>query len=170
MIQAVNKPLLVDTRAQIVATGSQADLDTEDVIMVEVNEPDSNEKNIDKRAEDPTEVGDEGDDDIEVIKTEIYSYKGEKKTESQELEEDIFKYQYFDDFEDDVIILEDDEDKDENDEILEVESEEVKSLADECKDLLEEKDLEGHRVINHPIIQRKEIKQFGGGNFFMLEA
>ena len=59
-------------------------------------------ENIDKRAEDPTEVGDEGDDDIEVIKTEIYSYKGEKKTESQELEEDIFKYQYFDDFEDDM--------------------------------------------------------------------
>ena len=167
MIQAVIKLLLVDTRHQIVTIGSQADLDTEDVIMVEVNEPDSNEKKIDGRAEDPTEVGDEGDDDIEVIKTEIYSYKGEK-TETQELEEDIFKYQYFDDFEDDVIILDDDEDQDENGEILEVETEEVKNLSDECKDLLEE--TEGQRVINHPIIQRKEIKHFGGGHFFMLEA
>ena len=115
----------------------------------------------------------EVDDEIEIIKADIYKYHGEK-TYSQEVRDDVFKFQYFDDFEEDVEILEDDEEEedegsiDEGDVMNQLEEPKPLLKCKECDDLLAEDDLDGHVTVNHPVPERKEIKQFGGGNFLML--
>ena len=118
----------------------------------------------------------EEDDEIEVVKSTIYKYQGSQNNQ-QDIKEDVFRFKYFDDFEDneDVVLLEDENDEESN-ESMDSEDEDdspdpVESLqkCGECDHYFEERDLAGHVTVNHPV-QKKEMKHFAGGNFFMLAA
>ena len=116
------------------------------------------------------------DDGIEVVKSTIYKYQGSQNNQ-QDIKDDVFRFKYFDDFEDneDVVLLEDENDEESNESMDsedEVESPDpVESLqkCGECDHYFEEEDLAGHVIVNHPV-QKKEMKHFAGGNFFMLAA
>ena len=135
----------------------------QDIIIEEAGETSVNIKNRDEAKMESEVTFEEVDDEIEIIKADIYRYQGDKSY-SQEVKEDVFKFQYVDD-EDDIVILEDEDEE----ELKETNSEDLKTLmkCEECDDLLDEKDLEGHMMINHPV-EVKEIIQFGDGNFFMM--
>ena len=118
----------------------------------------------------------EEDDEIEVVKSTIFKYQGSQNNQ-QDIKEDVFRFKYFDDFEDneDVVLLED-ENYEESNESMDSEDEDespdpVESLqkCGECDHYFEERDLAGHVTVNHPV-QKKEMKHFAGGNFFMLAA
>ena len=118
----------------------------------------------------------EEDDEIEVVKSTIYNYQGSQNNQ-QDIKDDVFRFKYFDDFEDneDVVLLED-ENYEESNESMDSEDEDespdpVESLqkCGECDHYFEERDLAGHVTVNHPV-QKKEMKHFAGGNFFMLAA
>ena len=139
----------------------------QDIIIEEAGETSVNVKNRDEANMESEVTSAEVDDEIEIIKADIYRYQGDKSY-SQEVKEDVFKFQYVDD-EDDIVILEDDKEDEDEEELKETNSEDLKTLmkCEECDDLLDEKDLEGHMMINHPV-EVKEIIQFGDGNFFMM--
>ena len=146
----------------------QAHFETDqDIIIEEAGETSVNVKNRDEANMESEVTSAEVDDEIEIIKADIYRYQGDKSY-SQEVKEDVFKFQYLDD-EDDIVILDDDKEDEDEEELKETNSEDLKTLmkCEECDDLLDEKDLEGHMMINHPV-EVKEIKQFGDGNFFMM--
>ena len=107
----------------------------------------------------------EVDDDIQVVKSSIYKYHGDLNYK-QQVKGDYFSFKYFDDFEDndDVILVEEDSENLDTEEeaIVEPESAPVK-----------ENDDAGEKKNNMEIgenipIQKMEMKQFPGGNFFML--
>ena len=113
----------------------------------------------------------EDDDEIEVVKANIFKYQG-ALTYEQEVNQDILHFKYFDDFndEEDIIVLEDDViEMDECATIKETIAEEEKMLVncDECEKLFEVSDLEEHKQVKHPP-KKKSIMQFDGGNFFMI--
>ena len=139
----------------------------QDIIIEEAGETSVNIQNRDEAKMESDVTSEEVDDEIEIIKADIYRYQGDKSY-SQEVKEDVFKFQYVDD-EDDIVILEDDKEDEDEEELKETNSEDLKTLmkCEECDDFLDEKDLEGHMMINHPV-EVKEIKQFGDGNFFMM--
>ena len=146
----------------------QAHFETDqDIIIEEAGETSVNVKNRDEANMESEVTSAEVDDEIEIIKADIYRYHGDKSY-SQEVKEDVFKFHYLDD-EDDIVILEDDKEDEDEEELKETNSEDLKTLmkCEECDDLLDEKDLEGHMMINHPV-EVKEIIQFGDGNFFMM--
>merc|ERR1719397_1073102 len=102
------------------------DDDMDEVIMIEDTELNIEEKESDPNQGDSRtkETPEDDDDEIEIIKADIYKYQGDK-TYSQEVRDDVFKFQYFDDFEEEVEILEDE------DEEFEENVEEVEILEDE---------------------------------------
>lgn len=120
-----------------------------------------------------TEADDsEEDDEVEVIKANIFKYQG-NLTFDQEVSQDILHFEYYDDFNDevdDVVILDDDdlemEDSVEHDESLK-EADNTSVCCEECGQLFATKELEDHKETKHPP-KKKNIKQFAGGNFFML--
>ena len=118
----------------------------------------------------------EEDDEIEVVKSTIYNYQGSQNNQ-QDIKEDVFRFKYFDDFEDneDVVLLEDENDEESNESMDSEDEDESPDTAEslqkcgECDHYFEERDLAGHVTVNHPV-QKKEMKHFAGGNFFMLAA
>jgi len=119
-----------------------------------------------------TEADDsEEDDEVEVIKANIFKYQG-NLTFDQEVSQDILHFEYYDDFNDevdDVVILDDDlemEDSAEHEESLK-EAENTSVCCEECGQMFATKELEDHKEAKHPP-KKKNIKQFAGGNFFML--
>ena len=113
------------------------------------------------------------DDEIEVVKSDIYKFGGNLNYEHQ-VRKDVFQFQYFDDFEDndDIVLLEDEEEEEEPDsdpvdEEVVVSPEEILEKCEECEDLLQKRDLDSHMKLCHPVLSKK-VKQFEGGNFFML--
>ena len=110
----------------------------------------------------------EADDDIQVVKSSIYKYHGDLNYKEQ-VKGDYFSFKYFDDFEDndDVILME------------EVDSEEIE-IEEEENDAeyapMNQSDDSGEKInkteiggVNIPI-QKMEMKQFPGGNFFMVAS
>ena len=118
----------------------------------------------------------EEDDEIEVVKSTIYKYQGSQNNQ-QDIKEDVFRFKYFDDFEDneDVVLLEDENYEESNESMDSEDEDESPDTAEslqkcgECDNYFEERDLAGHVTVNHPV-QKKEMKHFAGGNFFMLAA
>ena len=118
----------------------------------------------------------EEDDEIEVVKSTIYKYQGSQNNQ-QDIKEDVFRFKYFDDFEDneDVVLLEDENYEESNESMDSEDEDESPDTAEslqkcgECDHYFEERDLAGHVTVNHPV-QKKEMKHFAGGNFFMLAA
>ena len=108
----------------------------------------------------------EVDDDIQVVKSSIYKYHGDLNYK-QQVKGDYFSFKYFDDFEDndDVILVgEDSENFDTEEEaIVEPESAPVKENDDAG-----EKKKNNMEIGENIPIQKMEMKQFPGGNFFML--
>ena len=106
----------------------------------------------------------EVDDDIQVVKSSIYRYHGDLNYK-QQVKGDYFSFKYFDDFEDndDVILVDEEEDSEdlETEEAIEPEYAPLtESDAGEKKNNME--------IGENIPIQKMEMKQFPGGNFFML--
>ena len=105
----------------------------------------------------------EVDDDIQVVKSSIYRYHGDLNNK-QQVKCDYFSFKYFDDFEDndDVILVDEEEDSED----LETEETIEPEYAPLTESDAEEKN---NKEIGENIpIQKMEMKQFPGGNFFML--
>ena len=127
------------------------------------------EDDSDEEVEDKAELE---DDEIKVVKLSIFKYHG-KVDQKDEYDGSLFTFSTYEDFEDDVVILED-EDFDEDD-IAETEEaeeeveEEGVGLVDcsECSVQCEEEGLEEHMVREHPP-REKEVRHFPNGCFFML--
>ena len=109
----------------------------------------------------------EADDDIQVVKSSIYKYHGDLNYKEQ-VKGDYFSFKYFDDFEDndDVILMEEEDSE-------EIEIEEENEL--ECVPMNQSDD-SGGKINKTEIggenipIQKMEMKQFPGGNFFMVAS
>ena len=105
----------------------------------------------------------EVDDDIQVVKSSIYRYHGDLNNK-QQVKCDYFSFKYFDDFEDndDVILVDEEEDSED------IETEEA--IEPEYAPLTEsDAEEKNNKEIGENIpIQKMEMKQFPGGNFFML--
>ena len=128
---------------------------------------------VGEEMEEDVEEEEEKDDEIEIVQSNIYKFQGNLNYD-QEVKRDVFQFQYFDDFEDndDIVLLEDEEDEEESDsdpveEEIIVPPEENLEKCEECDDLLQKRDLDSHMKLCHPV-QPKKMKQFEGGNFFML--
>ena len=124
-------------------------------------------------AHDQESESDEADDDeIEVIKANIFKYQGDL-TYDQEVSQDIMHFEYYDDFSDDVddvVIIEEDDPELNESENLEASLNEAQNTfvcCEECGDLFAAAELEEHRESKHPP-KKKNIKEFADGNFFML--
>ena len=109
----------------------------------------------------------EADDDIQVVKSSIYKYHGDLNYKEQ-VKGDYFSFKYFDDFEDnDDVILMEEEDSEE----FEIEEENEAEYApmnqsDESGGKINKTEIGGENIP----IQKMEMKQFPGGNFFMLAS
>merc|ERR1712098_812042 len=114
------------------------------------------------------------DDEVEVIKANIFKFQGELSYE-QEINQDILNFKYYDDFNDeDIVIVEDDVDEmddsvnDDDDEAF-MEEERILVSCDECLKLFDAGDIEEHKQEKHPP-KKRSIKHFDSGNFFMIAA
>ena len=134
------------------------------------------------------------DDDIEVVRADIYKYHGGDNVENldQQIEEGILKFEYRDEdpMDDDILEIEivnnrsdrrkktetvtideeseseedDQDDQDDKDE----ETDLNRTLTcEDCGCFVKSRDLLDHREEKHPR-QDRRIKQFKNGNFFML--
>ena len=112
------------------------------------------------------------DDEIEVVKSSIYKFQGALE-QHQLVNQDVFQYQYFDNFEDDDIEIIDETDEMEEpslDAVVEnVIKEPKREKCEECSQLICPKEVLNHMKTFHPV-QKSKMKQFEGGNFFMLVA
>ena len=107
----------------------------------------------------------EVDDDIQVVKSSIYKYHGDLNYK-QQVKGDYFSFKYFDDFEDndDVILMEDEDSEDfETEEKIEPEYAPVIE-SDDTGEKINNKKIETENIP----VQKMEMKQFPGGNFFMV--
>ena len=169
-------------KTDIKAEEDECDNSDNEVIMLDEESDDNtvptqtmDETNMTETSAEAVNVPEE-DDEIEVVKSTIYNYQGSQNNQ-QDIKEDVFRFKYFDDFEDneDVVLLEDEIDEESNESMDSEDEDElpdpVESLqkCGECDHYFEERDLAGHVTVNHPV-QKKEMKHFAGGNFFMLAA
>ena len=155
-------PTLTDDDDIILLDDDPQDLQANKLVS-EVDDDDkyiSTDNKVEAGAEDKEEVK---DDDIEVVKANIYKFQG-NLTHEQEVNEDILSFDYWDNYEDDDVeifdVTMDEEDKTE----VEVEKDEN---SDNCS---QSNDDEINHEKKQPPIEKKQLKQFGGGNFFMLAA
>ena len=105
----------------------------------------------------------EVDDDIQVVKSSIYKYHGDLNYK-QQVKGDYFNFKYFDDFEDndDVILMEEEYSEDlETEEGIEPEP---MIESDDTGEKINNKKTESENIP----VQKMEMKQFPGGNFFMV--
>ena len=109
------------------------------------------------------------DEEIQVVKSSIYKYYGNLNLNEQ-IKGDYFNFNYFDDFEDndDVILMEDEEpDQEDIEEIVEDDATEDESV--DAGEKMDKKANDSDKMIDIPV-QKMEMKQFPGGNFFMLTS
>ena len=144
----------------------------ENIVSIPKATPEVVNENIHEVRKEMEEVmeEEEKDDEIEIVQSNIYKFQGNLNYD-QEVKRDVFQFQYFDDFEDndDIVLLEDDEESDSDpvEEEIPAPPEENLEKCEECDDLLQKRDLDSHMKLCHPV-QQKKMKQFEGGNFFML--
>ena len=132
--------------------------------------------------------GEEDDDEIEVVKADIYNFHGQtEQSLDQQVSEGILKFEYRDEDDDDILEIEViDKNKDDNEEITldrdsdseedDEEEEESRSKAkhrdriincEECGCFVAKSQFTDHKEEKHPAKKRK-IKEFSDGNFFMM--
>ena len=107
----------------------------------------------------------EVDDDIQVVKSSIYKYHGDLNYK-QQVKGDYFSFKYFDDFEDndDVILMEDEDSED-----FEIDEEIEPDYAPMIESLETGEKINNKKIESENIpVQKMEMKQFPGGNFFMV--
>ena len=144
--------------------------------------PDQSEKKDEGKDDD-----DDDDDDIEIVKADIYKFHGQEVTSlDQQVSEGILKFEYRceDPLDDDIIEIEEVEGKRRNDssdmitlddEEEEQEKEEVESspnkivICEKSGIFVPKSQIEDDKnKEEEPPAKKKKIKQFNGGNFFML--
>ena len=123
--------------------------------------------------------GDDSDDDLIILESNIYKYGGESSSIEDQVSEGILKFEYRDEDDEDIIEIDviekkknislvclDDEKKDpdsvETNKDVDVLKDKVKTSKDPSENKLEE-----HKLEKQPVRNRR-IKQFENGNFFML--
>eukprot|EP00092_Neocalanus_flemingeri_P047717 GFUD01054173.1.p1 GENE.GFUD01054173.1~~GFUD01054173.1.p1 ORF type:complete len:148 (+),score=62.16 GFUD01054173.1:220-663(+) len=124
-------------------------------------------------SESEQENGEDADDEVVVLKANIYNFQG-KVTYEQEVRSDILHFKYYDDFsdedEEDIVILNDDTSEPDERQSEEDDEEEMNTsvICEECGELFETGELENHQQLKHPP-KKKNLIKFDGGNFLMLE-
>merc|ERR1712179_866784 len=135
---------------------------TEDIADTSVS-LDQSENVVEKSSTTDCTISD--DEEIEVIKANIFKYQGELSYE-QEVDRDILNFKYYDDF----VVIEDDVPNDDfesfEDEAT-VEEEPILVTCDECQKLFDTGNVDEHKREKHPP-KKKSIKRFDGGNFFII--
>merc|ERR1712098_831958 len=122
---------------------------------------------------------DQEDDEIEVVKSNIYKYQGNLNYK-QTVANDVFQFSYQDD-EDDIIMLDSEPEDEESSETNQTEEfnhivqeninltfETKMSECTVCQKSLFESNLEEHLNTAHPI-KNRELKEFSGG-FFLISS
>ena len=172
---------------------SSSELDEIEKVLYSLgNNPMMPDNIFDTTPPDQSEMKDKGneedDDDIEIVKADIYKFHGQEETSlDQQVSEGILKFEYRceDPLDDDIIEIEEVEGKRRND------SSDMITLDDEEEEQEKEKvDSSPNKIViceksgifvpksqieddkntkeEEPPVKKKKIKQFNGGNFFML--
>ena len=123
------------------------------------------------------QLGVEEDDDIMVVKADIYKFQGKISSYEEELENNIFSFKADDDHVDDVFIVDKGESDDgakvddmEEDSGKSKEEEIVLFKCDYCdQKFLHENNLNDHITRAHPPTATK-VKQFSNGCFFIMSG
>ena len=176
---------------------SNSELDEIEKVLYSLeNNPKMPENIFDTTPPDPNEKKDEenkdDEDDIEIVKADIYKFHGQEVTSlDQQVSEGILKFEFRceDPLDDDIIEIEEVERKRRNDssdmitldneEEEEKDNEEVGSSSSPNKIVICEKtgifvpkskteEEKRKKEEEQPPIKKKKIKQFNDGNFFML--
>ena len=172
---------------------SNSELDEIEKVLSSLgNNPKMPDNIFDTTPPDQSEMKDKGneedDDDIEIVKADIYKFHGQEETSlDQQVSEGILKFEYRceDPLDDDIIEIEEVEGKRRND------SSDMITLDDEEEEQEKEKvDSSPNKIViceksgifvpksqieddkntkeEEPPVKKKKIKQFNDGNFFML--
>ena len=120
----------------------------------------------------------EDDDDVVVVKANIYKFQGKLSSYEEELENNIFSFNTYDDHREDVFIAEEDCSEEETDAVDEMEEdtsgqneeETVLFKCDHCEEkFLHESNLDEHITRDHPP-KPTQVKQFNNGCFFIMSG
>ena len=139
------------------------------------------ELSIEKKSENKDKVkepGEEEEDDIMVVKADIYKFQGKISSYEEELENNIFSFKADDDHVDDVFIVDKGESDDDGAKVDDMEEDSGKSKEEEivlCKcdycdqKFLHETNLNDHITRAHPPTAT-QVKQFSNGCFFIMSG
>ena len=129
--------------------------------------------------EDPIEEEDkvEEEDDVVVVKASIYNFQGKISSYEEELENNIFSFNTYDDHSKDVFIVGEDESDEETEDVAEMEEDPVETeeemilfKCDHCEEkFLHESNLSKHVSADHPP-RPTQLKQFNNGCFFIMSG
>ena len=125
--------------------------------------------------------GHDSDDDIEVVKADIYKFHGQEETSlDQQVNDGILKFEFRDEDDDDILEIDVidkraekrelvDIDKDSDDETDDDEEEESDRIlsCEECGKFVKQSEFSEHKEDMHPA-KKKKFKQFQNGMFMML--
>ena len=132
-------------------------------------------KENEDKAEEP---GEEEDDDIMVVKADIYKFQGKISSYEEELENNIFSFKTYDDHVDDVFIVDEDDCDEESAKVDDMEEDSGKSKEEEIvlfkcdycdQKFLHETNLNDHITRAHPPTAT-QVKQFSNGCFFIMSG
>ena len=124
------------------------------------------------------ELGEEEEDDIMVVKADIYKFQGKISSYEEELENNIFSFKADDDHVDDVFIVDEGESDDDGAKVDDMEEDSGKSKEEEIvlfkcdycdQKFLHETNLNDHITRAHPPTAT-QVKQFSNGCFFIMSG
>ena len=147
-------------------------------VDIDMNEPEEEtSRNVEESDVDETDNAETekccDDEEVVVVKANIFKYGGGEMSNDKAVKQNVMNIKYFDDFDENDVVILDDSNSDAEEDDLEEEPEEAAEEAPEltgcrlCSALLEERDMAGHLELSHPIPPTTTIKQFQGG-FFMI--
>ena len=120
----------------------------------------------------------EDDDDVVVVKANIYKFQGKLSSYEEELENNIFSFNTYDDHREDVLIAGEDDSEEEADAVDDMEEdtsgenekETILFLCDHCEEkFLHKSNLDEHITRDHPP-KPTQVKQFNNGCFFIMSG
>ena len=124
------------------------------------------------------ELGEEEEDDIMVVKADIYKFQGKISSYEEELENNIFSFKADDDHVDDVFIVDEDDSDEDSAKVDDMEEDSGKSKEEEIvlfkcdycdQKFLHETNLNDHITRAHPPTAT-QVKQFSNGCFFIMSG
>ena len=139
------------------------------------------ELSIEKKSENKDKVkepGEEEEDDVMVVKADIYKFQGKISSYEEELENNIFSFKADDDHVDDVFIVDKGESDDDGAKVDDMEEDSGKSKEEEIvlfkcdycdQKFLHETNLNDHITRAHPPTAT-QVKQFSNGCFFIMSG